>query len=254
MDCHLGVFLGSRGMKLDKLYSKEIIEYAESLQDQEACGLVVLDKSMSTKFLPMQNQSFDVTKTFLIDPYTFLKHKLTSTVLGIFHSHYDSDEKPSKSDIELSEESGIPYLIYSLVTKKFFLYYPSSYKPKQLLKRPYIRGFYECVSLVKDYYKDKLNIDISKWNDNYWLPQDDEKANKKLLKILNKEMQEVSVEEMNRNDLLLFEIKNKRMHIGVYLGGDDFIHQPMKKLSQVDVLDDYWQPKVIKAFRLKQLV
>ena len=41
----------------------------------------------------------------------------------------------------------MPYLIYSLKTGKFFLYYPTTYEPPPLLMRPYIKGFYECTCI-----------------------------------------------------------------------------------------------------------
>jgi proteasome lid subunit RPN8/RPN11 len=236
------------------MYYLEIEKYAKQFPREECCGLIVLNKEMNVEFVPMLNQEKDKENNFLIDPYTFLKHKLTSTVLGIFHSHHSTGEKPSVSDINSSEESGIPYLIYSLKTQKFFLYYPESYKPSSLMKRPYIKGFYECICLVKDYYKQKTSIDTTKWNDNYWLPTDDKKANKKLLKILSSEMSKIDIPEIKKDDLLLFDINNKRLHVGVYLGGDEFLHQPLKKLSQVDVLDQYWQSKLCKAYRHKELV
>ena len=56
-----------------------------------------------------------------MSPLTVLKRK---KLLGIYHSHPNTDESPSEYDINMSEELAIPFLIYSLITKKVFLVLP----------------------------------------------------------------------------------------------------------------------------------
>ena len=175
--------------------------------------------------------------------------------MGIYHSHPITTERPSKRDMDSSEESGIPYLIYSLKTKKFFLYYPESYEPSPLLQRPHVKAFYECTCILKDYFKKVLDINISKWNRNYWLPEAYTASNDLLLKILNKNMLPKKDKSIKKHDVIVFQVKpNQRFHVGIYTGSDQFIHQPALLLSKKETLDNRWQNKIKYIYRHPSLV
>ena len=236
------------------MYPCEIYNHANEFPQEEVCGIVFLNKYHSVEILKTINNSLNKSESFSIDPKTFLKYKLEYNVIGIYHSHPNSTERPSVQDKKESEELGVPYFIYSLQTKKSFIYYPKSYKRDNLLGQPYIRGFNECTCLFKDVYKNNLNLDISTWNKNYWLPEDHDDANKLLMKILNKNMNKVSVSDLKRYDLMVFDINQKRYHVGVYMGGDIFIHQPINSLSCNQMLDDRWQNKIKSVYRHPQFV
>jgi hypothetical protein len=162
---------------------------------------------------------------------------------------------PSVYDKGISEEMGIPYLIYSLKTKNFNLYCPESYEPRPLLGRPHIKGFNECTDILRDYFVDRLNINITSWNENYWLPEKDGAANKLLEKILNKNLIKVPKQDVKKHDVLVFELKEgARLHVGVCSGPNTFLHQPVSTLSREDILDDRWQNKIKSAYRHESLV
>ena len=98
-----------------------------------------------------------------------------------------------------------------------------------------------------------MGINITKWNKNYWLPKEDTKANKLLSGILTKNMK--IVENIKKHDFIVFELKkNKRLHVGVYLGDDKFLHQPDKLLSRAQILDERWQDKIKHVYRHPSLV
>jgi len=236
------------------MYYNDIHKHAEEFPQEEVCGIIYLDKYHSVNILKAANNSINKTASFSIDPKTFLKYKLEYTIIGIYHSHPNSTEKPSAQDKKESEELGLPYFIYSLQTKKNFIYYPKSYKKDNLLGQPYIKGFNECTCLFKDVYKNNLNLDISVWNKNYWLPENHSDANKLLIKILNKNMSKVEPFDLQKYDLIVFNINQKRYHVGVYMGSDMFIHQPINSLSCNQTLDDRWQNKIKSVYRHPQFV
>lgn len=236
------------------MYPCEIYDHANEFPQEEVCGIVFLDKNHSVEIIRAANNSLNKSESFSIDPRTFLKHKLQGSILGIYHSHPHSSEEPSAQDKKESEEIGIPYFIYSLKTKKSFIYYPKSYKKDNLLGQPYVRGFNECTCLFKDVYKNNLNLDISMWNKNYWLPENHDDANKLLMKILDKNMCKVNSLDLRRYDLMVFNINQKRYHVGVYIGGDIFMHQPINGLSRNQMLDGRWQNKIKSVYRHPQFV
>jgi cell wall-associated NlpC family hydrolase len=62
----------------------------------------------------------------------------------------------------------------------------------------------------------------------------------------------VSVSGLARGDLLFFDQEGKRSsHVGIYLGGDRFVHAPSSgKRVRVDSLSDpYWQKHFVDARR-----
>ena len=231
-------------------FEAKIKVHASEFPEEEVCGFVLIEDDGSIRVERMKNESGDKQNCFHISPMKFLKYRVNNKILGIYHSHPKTTEAPSKADRAMSEELGIPYLIYGLRSDKFFLYYPESYEPGQLTSRPYVKSFYECVCVWKDYYKK-----FYKWNKNYWLPEKDDKANELLLKILKTNTQEVERNKIKKNDVLVFELKEgKRLHIGVSTGNGDFIHQPLHALSRIDMLDDRWQDKIKYVFRHPSLV
>jgi proteasome lid subunit RPN8/RPN11 len=240
---------------MNKAFEEEIIAHAEEAPDQEVCGFIVLNQDLSVGVCPEKNENPNPSGCFSISPAKFLYYKLNKNVLGVYHSHPITTERPSKQDKLISEEMGMPYLIYSLKSKKFNLYYPESYEPAPLTGRPYIKGFYECSCLLKDYFKDNLDLNISKWNTNYWLPQKDKKANDLLLKILKKNTIEVKDKKIEKHDIIVFEIKDGgRLHVGLYCNTDMFLHQPIPTLSGTELLDSRWQNKIKGVYRHPSLV
>ena len=236
-------------------FEAKIKDHASEFPEEEVCGFVLIEDDASIRVKRIKNESRDKENCFHISPMKFLEYKVNNRILGIYHSHPKTTETPSKVDREMSEELGIPYLIYSLKSDKFFLYYPESYEPGQLTSRPYVKSFYECVCVWKDYYIKELGVNITKWNKNYWLPEKDDKANELLLKILKKNTKEVERNKIKKNDILVFELKEgKRLHIGDSTGNGDFIHQPLNTLSRIDMLDSRWQDKIKYVFRHLSLV
>ena len=237
-----------------RMFEEEIIKHAEEKPNEEVCGIIIENNFKQINVVRMNNFSEDKENNFSIPPSEFLKYKIKDKIIGIYHSHTKTTSKPSINDKKCSEECGIPYLIYSLKDKSFFLYYPKSYKPVDIIGRSYIKGFNECTCLFKDYYNKILNINISKWNKNYWLPENFNDANKLLLSIVNKNMKQVNKQNLSKNDLIIFNVNNKRYHVGVYEGGDYFVHQPINGLSRKEMLDERWQSKIEYVYRHNNFV
>ena len=231
-------------MNLNKHYYKLIVEHAEEFPDEEVCGTIELDSNLMVKVTREKNESIDKKKMFSMSPVKILNRK---KLLGIYHSHPNSDENPSEYDIDMSEELGIPFLIYSLKTKKFFLYYPKSYKAEDLAGRPYVTGFYECLSIAKDYFNEIREVDVNEWNKNYWPGI---RGNMDLIEGFEKKMFKVPLDEIKKHDLIVFEIRNERTyHIGMYEGNDHFLHQRSQHFSGSQLLDERWRKKIKYVYR-----
>ena len=95
----------------------QIEKYANSVPDEETCG-IVLKINKEYVFKPCKNISSNRKKAFLMNPYVLLEHGIEY----IYHSHVNSSCGPSRFDIVNAKNIKIPFLIYSLRDKEFSVY------------------------------------------------------------------------------------------------------------------------------------
>ena len=96
----------------------------ESSLFAELCSMIGISKDNKIVYKKMQNRSKEPESYFMIDPYDYLSFINSFACLCIFHSHLVGDEKPSEFDKKTSENCCYPFLIYSIVTEKFYIYEP----------------------------------------------------------------------------------------------------------------------------------
>ena len=105
---------------------QDLIEFAESSPMREVCGFVCKKEKKIILQKAINHSNED--SFFLINPIDFLERKLSGELIAIFHSHIDSDEKPSGLDKKNSKNCLFPFLIYSLETEKFSLFCESYFE------------------------------------------------------------------------------------------------------------------------------
>ena len=91
--------------------------------NQEVCGII--GRSGDDYIVQeCKNISDRPAECFVLDPIQYLLFKDEYSTIAIFHSHIVGDESPSEFDIMMSENSCIPFLIYSLNTKSVYIHTP----------------------------------------------------------------------------------------------------------------------------------
>jgi proteasome lid subunit RPN8/RPN11 len=95
---------------------RALVEHARAEAPNEACGLVALRDGIAERYVPGINE--------LASPYRFHWRPVDPSdgfledegyEIAIFHSHPETEAKPSRTDIaNIGEYEGYPYLIYSL--------------------------------------------------------------------------------------------------------------------------------------------
>lgn len=62
----------------------------------------------------------------------------------------------------------------------------------------------------------------------------------------------VSADNLKQGDLLFFRIEGKVSHVGIYIGGDTFLHAPSsgKAVSYGSLSNPYWQEHLLSAGRV----
>lgn len=104
-----------------------IVDESESNSFIEICGFLGFDREKETYIVQNEkNAAENPSEYFMIDPLNYLIFKEKYDLLAVYHSHINTDAEPSEFDVKMSNNCCIPFLIYSIETKKFDLYEPQN--------------------------------------------------------------------------------------------------------------------------------
>lgn len=112
---------------LPKAIKAFIKDHAHNNLYYEICGFVGFDEQTNKYVARIEkNQSEDPKSFFCISPVNYLRFKQNYSIIGVFHSHILGDESPSEFDIKMAESCCLPFIIYSVNTKKFHIFEPQN--------------------------------------------------------------------------------------------------------------------------------
>lgn len=130
---------------------------------EESCGFILKDDTIVFCY----NLADNPEKAFKINPADYIKY--SGEIKYIFHSHCVDPRKgktldprtPSVKDMKGQKVSGIPWLIFAtegwVVSEPIELPRTPS---NDYLNRPFIWFINDCYTLVQDYYKFELGIEL----------------------------------------------------------------------------------------------
>ena len=223
----------------------EILSHVEAEYPREACGILAVVKGR-VRWFPTNNVAKD-EDDFVIDSKQYFAISRSSDIVGIVHSHPDSDCVPSESDIAHCNALGVPYYILSYPEVELSVTNPTNYD-KPLMGREYKFGVSDCFEAMRDYYSIKLGIDIPPrilFEDDWWL---------KGLDYFSEEYVKTwgfnKVDEVQKGDLLIFGVNSEvGNHCGVYLGNEIIYHHSENRLSCRDSIHPFWAQQIIGVYR-----
>jgi proteasome lid subunit RPN8/RPN11 len=102
---------------------KVLSEHSENQKPNEACAILfgkdsqVLDLFL-TENIDESPVNFTISNDQLIEAYKMAEEKHLD-VVGIFHSHPNSDAFPSNTDMKFMQSNPVVWIIYSGVNKNF---------------------------------------------------------------------------------------------------------------------------------------
>ena len=105
---------------------KILSEYSENQKPNESCAILfgkndkVLDLFL-TENIEKSPVNFTISNKQLIEGYKIAEEK-EMEVIGIFHSHPDSDAFPSNTDKKFMQSNPVAWVIYSGINKNFRAY------------------------------------------------------------------------------------------------------------------------------------
>jgi proteasome lid subunit RPN8/RPN11 len=111
---------------LSQTDKKILSEYSENQEPNESCAILfgknnqVLDLFL-TENIEESPVNFTISNKQLIEGYKVAEEKKMD-VIGIFHSHPDSDAYPSNTDKKFMQSNPVVWIIYSGINKNFKAY------------------------------------------------------------------------------------------------------------------------------------
>jgi len=111
---------------LSQTDKKILSEYSENQKPNESCAILfgknnqVLDLFL-TENIEESQVNFTISNKQLIEGYKIAEEKKMD-VIGIFHSHPDSDAYPSNTDKKFMQSNPVVWIIYSGINKNFKAY------------------------------------------------------------------------------------------------------------------------------------
>ena len=113
-------------IKLSETDKKILSEHSENQKPNESCAILfgkndqVLDLFL-TENIEKSSVNFTISNEQLIEGYKIAEEK-EMEVIGIFHSHPDSDAYPSNTDKKFMQSNPVVWIIYSGINKNFRAY------------------------------------------------------------------------------------------------------------------------------------
>jgi proteasome lid subunit RPN8/RPN11 len=236
---------------IDKKIKNFIKNHSLKDNPKESCGFIVQDNQIF-KCIPCENVSQDPIQNFKISSrdYLNIKNKYKK-IFYIYHSHTNSNENFSPADISCSESLCLPIIMYNLNANIFKIHEPLNIN-KNYIGRHFEIGKYDCYTLIKDFLKNELNIDISAIITSYSdFVQAQNVFNQNLsLNFLEKKGFKMleNKESLEKNDILILQ-NNLGKHFALYLGDDKILHQPMLSFSKIENYCNFYRRHTELVYR-----
>ncbi|MFQ5476129.1 MAG: Mov34/MPN/PAD-1 family protein [Nitrosopumilus sp.] len=103
-----------------------LTEHAENEKPNESCAILfgkdgLVSEVFLTKNIEESPVNFTISNEQLIEGYKIAEEKMVE-VIGIFHSHPNSDAYPSNTDKKFMQSNPVTWVIYSGISKDFKAY------------------------------------------------------------------------------------------------------------------------------------
>lgn len=234
-----------------QMFNNEVLRasqaHAEQQYPKESVGLVVDDQ-----YIAVENIHDDPENHFKIAPSVLTKYK--GKIQAVIHSHnitVDPSTKqskhlmfPSKDDMAAQIAWGVPFGIQYVTADGAgnILWWGRGVPVADYEGRPYVYGVYDCFSVILDYYRTELGIDLPDFarEDEWWNRDEDVYVNH--MKDYN--MVQVPLADLQVNDVILLTIRSKvANHAILYLGGDQGLHHLALNTSKIESINRYIDPQ-----------
>jgi proteasome lid subunit RPN8/RPN11 len=224
----------------------EIRAHALEAYPLECCGLVINTGSVLV-YKRCRNLAESPKGQFVMCAEDRADAEDMGEIVRLVHSHPQVSARPSEADLVQCEASGLEWTIVhvsrspddgTVSTGEMYSFKPSGYVAP-LRGRSFHYGVLDCYTLIKDYYKRELGIELPHYEyEHLWW----EKGQDLYMERFRSAGFEPIVGQMRQNDVIIMQVRAKKAnHAGIYMGDGLILHHLMDRLSTLDVYDGYWQ-------------
>lgn len=220
-------------IEITKEQKQQIDRHVLDQYPKEACGILTEDS-----YIPCENVHEEPEKHFRFSKLELAIH--FRSAIAIVHSHcrnprkpcYFDPRTPSYSDFKHQKLTNKPWFIVDCegYTVSAALQFPRT-PNQEYVGRPFIWFINDCYTLVQDWYKFELGIELKE----YQLERDYQEI-KNMNCIFTEHIEdygfvEVPLAKITKGDLLLLDNAGFREnHLGIYTKGQ-VLHQDMRSVS-----------------------
>lgn len=213
---------------------------------EESCGLIYQINN-KIKVYPCKNLSSDPRKNFLIDPYDYELCNTKGKIIACYHSHH-KEGSFSYEDIKQSYKNNLSYLLYNIKKDCFYYFDPIKYSNyKKYIGLDFSFGHRDCFSLVLDFYRNELNINIYDPASNrelkYNPPINNLICDRVDFKKWIEDSDLISLETDNIKDFKVYDMlvfdgfrTGEPTHFGLFLENDMLLHHKYNQKSEIEPL------------------
>jgi proteasome lid subunit RPN8/RPN11 len=228
---------------------------AERAYPRECCGVVIVARGRQ-RYIPCINIASG-NSHFAIKPEDYAAAEDIGEITHIVHSHPGMSPLPSEADLVGCERSGLPWVIVNWPTGAMHTFAPTGYLAP-LVGRSFSHGILDCYSLVCDYYRRELSVDLPDFerDDEWWLKGRHAKGGNLYLDNFEQAgfIALTSDQPMQKHDALLMQIGSEvPNHAAVYVGDGFILQHCMNRLSSRDIYGGYWQRSTVKVVRHRSM-
>lgn len=241
-------------MKLNKSIIDAIYAHAEAENPKECCGIVVLAGGKK-RYLPLPNAAEAPEKDFRISAESWAGAEDQGEPVCVVHSHPGQSARLSGADRVSLEATELPWLIVEVREGKpisHLVHLPTGYQAP-LLGRSFHHGVLDCYTLVRDYYRRELGIELADYEreDGWWNGVEDHYMEK----YEATGFRQIAPGELQQGDLIIMQVRaEKANHAGIYLADGKLktepnhhpvpgciLHHLYGKDSKRDIFGGYWR-------------
>jgi proteasome lid subunit RPN8/RPN11 len=210
-----------------------IVTHARACYPNECCGLIIA-KGNKQEAICGRNISDAPRHHFMLHPHDYASAEDAGEILAIYHSHCGQSPEPTKGDKTTAEKNDLPLITVGLTRKPDGDWEPeqwTTYKPcgwkHPLIGRPFVYGVLDCFTLLQDYYKEQLGIELPDlvYGGHWW-------NHTNLFEEHLEEFGFMPVKRPQEHDIIVMRLDGKYPnHVSIYIGDGMMLHHGPGHLS-----------------------
>lgn len=239
-------------MKLNQTEIQKWEDHCRSEYPNEACAIIV-----DGQVIPTPNSAENPAAAFRIDPQHYGQAMIEGRLQAVLHSHIITQKTSPKHDPRTPSEAdlvswiamAIPFGISAVNTDQVSdpLWLDDN-TGRPLEGREFVWGYSDCFTLVRDYYKQTLNIKLKNYpRGSGW----DSEHNHIVNRYKDCGFVEVDKDNLQVHDLLVFQVRAPYPnHLAVVTDTNEMLHQFADRLSGKETIAK-WGNHVVLVLRYK---